>query len=297
MRIGFIGTGLMGQPLCRRLLAAGHALTVWNRSPEKCQPLLTAGASLAASPAALAAASDILLLCVSDSAAVEAVVFGPDGIACGAAPGLLLVDHSSIAPSATRAFAQRLHAHCGTRWVDAPVSGGVIGAEQGTLVIMAGGAEAEIERARPVLACYSQRLTRMGAVGAGQVTKVCNQLIVAANSLLIAETVALAERAGVDARLLAPALAGGFADSLPFQILTPRMAERRFEPVQWKVGTLLKDLGNALTLARESDSSAPLASLAETLMRQHADAGQADADLSSVIQLHQPSPDQPGGTD
>ncbi len=291
MRIGFIGIGLMGLPLCRRLLAAGHPLAVWNRSPEKCRPLAELGAAVATSPAALAAGVDLLLLCVSDTAAVEAVVFGTDGIAAGAHAGLLVIDHSSIAPAATRTLAARLAA-TGVRWLDAPVSGGVIGAENGTLVIMAGGSVADVEQARPVLMSYAQRLTRMGEVGAGQVTKVCNQLIVAANSLLIAETVALAEHAGVDARLLAPALAGGFADSLPFQILAPRMAERRFEPVQWKVQTLLKDLGNALTLASETGSSVPLASQAEALMRRHADSGQAAADLSSIIALHsQGAPD------
>jgi len=295
MRIGFIGIGLMGLPLCHRLLAAGHALTVWNRSPEKCRPLTDNGATVAASPAALAAASDLLLLCVSDTAAVEAVVFGTDGIAAGAHAGLLVADHSSIAPSATRALAARLREATGARWVDAPVSGGVIGAEQGTLVIMAGGAADDVARIHPVLACYSQRLTRMGDVGAGQVTKVCNQLVVAANSLLIAETVALAERAGVDASLLAPALAGGFADSLPFRILAPRMAERRFEPVQWKVQTLLKDLGNALALARESGGEVPLASQAEALMRRHAADGHAGADLSSVVLLHAAPAAPPGG--
>lgn len=286
MRIGFIGIGLMGLPLCQRLLTAGQTLTVWNRSPDKCRPLQDLGARLAPSPAALAADVDLLLLCVSDTAAVEAVVFGPEGICQGARAGLRVIDHSSIAPRATRELAARLLQASGARWVDAPVSGGVIGASNGTLVIMAGGAEADIDYARPVLMHYAQRLTRMGDIGAGQVTKVCNQLIVAANSLLIAETIALAEQSGVDARLLAPALAGGFADSLPFQILAPRMAERRFEPVQWKVQTLLKDLDNALTLASETGSCIPLARQAEGLMRQHADSGQAMADLSSVITLH-----------
>ena len=151
---------------------------------------------------------------------------------------------------------------------------------------MAGGDADAISRVTPVLSHYAQRITRMGDVGAGQVTKICNQLIVAANSLLIAETVALAEQAGVDARLLAPALAGGFADSLPFQILAPRMAERRFEPVQWKVQTLLKDLGNAVALGQTMDSPLPLATAAHTLMQRHADQGFACDDLSSTVLLH-----------
>lgn len=295
MRIGFIGIGLMGLPISQRLLAAGTELLVWNRNAAKCAPLLDLGARQADSAAALAAEVDLLLLCVSDAAAVEAVVFGPNGIAQGAHVDLLVVDHSSIAASSTRTIADRLYRHSGASWVDAPVSGGVSGAEQGRLVIMAGGSVGQVERARPALMHYAQRLTRMGDIGAGQVSKICNQLIVAANSLLIAETVALAEKAGVDANLLAPALAGGFADSLPFQILAPRMAERRFLPVQWKVQTLLKDLDNALMLARESESPAPLARHATQLMRDHSNAGHAGADLSSLISLYNPS--RPGSED
>ena len=212
-------------------------------------------------------------------------MFAADGLAAQLSANTLVVDFSSIEPAATRAFAQRLAEQCGARWVDAPVSGGVVGAEQGRLVIMAGGEPADIERLRTPLAALSQRLTHMGPVGCGQVTKVCNQLIVAANSLLIAEAVALAERGGVDASLLAPALAGGFADSLPMQILAPRMAARQHEPVQWKVATLLKDLDNAVKLARETDSASPLAALADQLMRLHATRGHGQADLSSVIGL------------
>lgn len=286
MRIGFIGIGLMGLPLCRRLHAAGIDLTVWNRSPAKCAALAGLGIAVADSPADLAARVDVVLLCIADTAAVEQVSLGAHGIAAGARPDLLVVDHSSIAPAATRDIAARLQQACGAHWVDAPVSGGVGGAESGSLVIMAGGREEDVEWVRPLLMHYARRLTRMGGVGAGQVTKVCNQLVVAANSLLIAETVALAEHAGVDARLLAPALAGGFADSLPFQILAPRMAERRFEPVQWKVQTLLKDLGNALALADETGSTVPLARSASALMRSHADAGHSADDLSSIIALH-----------
>ncbi len=286
MRVGFIGIGLMGLPLCQRLLRAGVDLQVWNRDQSKTIPLVQAGAKVAVSPKALAAAVDVLLICVSDSAAVSAVLQGPEGVLSGAHSSLIVIDHSSITPDVTRQLAAELQSQCGAHWIDAPVSGGVAGAEQGRLVIMAGGDAERIAAVSPLLGHYSQRITRMGDVGAGQVTKICNQLIVAANSLLIAETVALAEHAGVDAGLLAPALAGGFADSLPFQILTPRMAERRFEPVQWKVQTLLKDLSNAVALGQASASPLPLATAARQLMQTHADAGHASADLSSVILLH-----------
>lgn len=281
-RIGFIGIGLMGLPMCRRLLAAGHPLTVWNRSPDKCAPLVAAGATLAASPAALTREADVIMTCLADTAAVEDVFHRADGIAATLAPGKTVVDFSSIAPAATRALAAAAQAR-GAAWVDAPVSGGVVGAEAGSLVIMAGGEAAALEPLRPLLAALAQRVTHMGPSGAGQVTKVCNQLIVAANAVLIAEAVALAEKAGVDASRLAPALAGGFADSRPFQLLAPRMSARAFEPVQWRVRTLLKDLDMARTLAAESGSEVALASHAADLMRRHGDHGFLDQDLSTLI--------------
>lgn len=281
-RIGFIGIGLMGLPMCRRLLAAGYPLTVWNRSPDKCAPLAAAGAVVAASPAALTAACDVIMTCVADTAALQDVVHRADGIAAGLGAGKTVVDFSSVAPAATRALAAAAQAR-GAAWVDAPVSGGVVGAEAGTLVIMAGGEAAALEPLRPLLAHLSQRVTHMGPSGAGQVTKVCNQLIVAANAVLIAEAVALAEKAGVDAGLLAPALAGGFADSRPFQLLVPRMSARAFLPVQWRVRTLLKDLDMAGQLATEAGSPAPLARHAAELMRAHGQQGYLDQDLSSLV--------------
>lgn len=287
-RIGFIGLGLMGLPLCQRLLAAAYPLTVWNRSPDKAAPLAAAGASVADSIATLVAHSDIIMLCVADTAAVGEVVFGQNGVAAHGHARQLLVDFSSIAPDTTRHYASQLAASCGMHWVDAPVSGGVKGAESGQLVIMAGGRETDIDRLRPVLAHLAQRVTRMGDCGAGQVTKVCNQLIVASTAALIAETVQLAEAAGVDASLLAPALAGGFADSLPFQILAPRMAARQFEPVQWKAATLLKDLNNATTLGEALQRPLPMATMAQQQLHAHCQAGHALNDLSSLILHYQP---------
>lgn len=283
-RIGFIGIGLMGLPLCQRLLAAGFTLTTWNRNAAKCANLIRAGAQTAASPADVARASDIVFLCVSDTSAVEQVMFADHGVHAGLQAGQVVIDLSSIDPAATRDFAQRVNAR-GAHWVDAPVSGGVVGAEAGTLVIMAGGDADIIDQVRPVLAPLSQRVTHMGPNGAGQVTKICNQLIVAANAVLIAEAVALAEKAGVDASQLAPALAGGFADSKPFQLLAPRMSTRTFTPVQWRVQTLLKDLDMANALAISSNSPTPLATTAAHLMRQHGDQGHMADDLSSLITL------------
>jgi 3-hydroxyisobutyrate dehydrogenase len=266
-RLGFIGLGLMGKPMTLRLLAAGYAVSVWNRSREKLVPLLEKGARAADSPAAVARAADIVLMCVTDQDAAESVLFGPDGIAAGGAPGKLVVDFSSIAPASARAFAERLARECAMGLVDAPVSGGTIGAEQGTLAIMAGGRPEHIERARPVVAHLAQRFTRMGDAGAGQVTKLCNQVIVGCLFPVIAEAVRLAEAAGVDARMLPAALKGGFADSLPLQVFGARMAARQFEPPLGAVSIMLKDLENAAAVAKDKGVPLPLARTAAELYR------------------------------
>lgn len=284
--LAFAGIGLMGLPMSRRLLAAGFPLSVWNRSPARCAPLVDAGARVVNHPGDLCHAADIVMLCLADTAAVREVVFGAGGIAEQGLPGQLLVDFSSSDPALTREMAIELEERCGMRWVDAPVSGGTPGAEAGSLAIMAGGAEPDIERLQPILAHLGQRLTRMGEVGAGQVTKVCNQMIVACNALVIAEVVALAERAGVDAGLIAPALAGGFADSKPLQILAPQMAESRFEPVKWHVRTLLKDLDTAVKLSREQGSATPLSGLAAQLMRLHGSQGNLERDPATLVELY-----------
>ncbi|MBF7729316.1 NAD(P)-dependent oxidoreductase [Pseudomonas sp. N040] len=286
--LAFAGLGLMGLPMCRRLLAAGFPLTVWNRSADKCLPLLEQGAWRVGTPGELCAAAEVVMLCLADTKAVAEVVFGPDGLAANGRPGQLLVDFSSLDPQRTREMAAELEARCGMRWVDAPVSGGVQGAAAGSLAIMAGGAFEDVERLRPLLAHLGQRVTHMGAVGAGQVSKLCNQMIVACNALVIAEAVALAERSGVDARLLADALAGGFADSKPLQILAPQMAERRFEPVKWHVRTLLKDLDGAVRLSRSSGTATPMSGLAAQLMRLHGQQGALEKDPSTLIELFEP---------
>lgn len=283
--LAFAGIGLMGLPMTRRLLAAGYPLTLWNRTPDKCAPLLELGAHRVENPAELCRDASVVMLCLANTEVVREEVFGPGGIVEGARPGQLLVDFSSLEPAATREMAAELEARTGMRWVDAPVSGGTPGAEAGTLAIMAGGREEDVERVRPVLAHLGQRLTRMGEVGAGQVTKVCNQMIVACNALVIAEVVALAERAGVDASLIAPALAGGFADSKPLQILAPQMAASQFEPIKWHVRTLLKDLDTAVKLSREQGSATPMSGLAAQLMRLHGSQGFLERDPATLVEL------------
>jgi 3-hydroxyisobutyrate dehydrogenase len=285
MNIAFLGIGLMGSRMSRRLIDAGYSVSVWNRRVAACQPLLAQGASLIQDWAQLAQ-MDVIALCLADDAAVQDVSsqFMPR-----LQEGQIVVDFSSLSVDLTRNLAANAHAK-GAVWIDAPVSGGVIGAEQGNLVVFAGGDAAVITQLTPLFAVLAQRTTRMGDSGAGQVTKICNQLIVAATSTLIAEAIALAERAGVDAHLLAPALAGGFADSKPFQMLAPRMAARQFEPVQWKVRTLKKDLGHALTLAAQLQLCIPVAECAQHQLSAHSQTGQADADLSSLILHSQTAP-------
>ena len=267
LRLGYIGVGLMGRPMVLRLLAAGYAVSVWNRSPDKLKTVLDKGARAVASAAEVARAADIVMLCVTDQKAAEAVLFGPEGVAAGGARGKLVVDFSSIAPASARAFAERLEREFGMGLVDAPVSGGVAGAEQGTLAIMAGGKAEDFERAKPVVAHLAARFTHMGASGAGQATKLCNQIIVGCLFPVLAEAIRVAESAGVDAAKLPEALKGGFADSVPLQLFGPRIARRAYDPPIGDVATLLKDLENAGAVARDAGVPLPMARSAAELYR------------------------------
>ncbi|MEC4748405.1 NAD(P)-dependent oxidoreductase [Methylomicrobium sp. Wu6] len=282
--LGFIGIGLMGKPLTLRLLQHGFRVKAWNRSPEKLQPVVVAGAEASASIAQLVRASDVVITCLADTQAVEWALH--QGIIDHGAPGKLVIDLSSIDPNKTREFAALLHEKCDMGWVDAPVSGGVSGAEQGTLAIMAGGRPEHIDTARRVLKPLYKQLTHMGPVGSGQTTKICNQMIVSCNMLVIAEMIALAKEAGVDAEKIPAALAGGFADSKPLQIAGPEMALELFEPVKWRVKTLLKDLRMATDLARQLDQALPMSSLAAQLMQLHGSKGYLEQDPATLIKLY-----------
>ena len=284
--IGFIGLGLMGTPMARRLVKAGYRVTVWNRNSLKVEPLISCGAQAALTVAELVSCSDIVMLCVSDTSAVEGIVFGRGGIAETATDEQILVDFSSIDPLATRQFSERLLNQCGMDWVDAPVSGGVVGAECGTLVVMAGGDREVVDSLRPVLSALSQRVTRMGPVGSGQTTKICNQMLVGCNILVMAEVMALAEAAGVDSRKIPAALKGGFADTIPLQLTGTRMADRDFDVVKWHVKTLLKDLNMGRELSGFLDGYNPMVQLAVELMQGHADAGYANRDPCVLIEAY-----------
>jgi len=278
-KIAFLGMGLMGSRMATRLIQAGFSVAVWNRTASACDVLIDMGAT--ALELQDIGQYPVILTCLADDAAVHAVY---DQIQAQLCAQQVIVDFSSLSVDQTKALAGQAQLHQ-VQWIDSPVSGGTAGAEQGTLVIFAGGDLQTIQDLSLIYNVLSQRVTRMGETGTGQATKICNQLIVAANSTLIAEAVALAAQAGVDTTLLAPALAGGFADSKPFQILTPRMATHTFEPVQWKVQTLSKDLNNAVQLAEQFNLNIPVAKQALSQLQSHQNKGYAEADLATVIQL------------
>jgi 3-hydroxyisobutyrate dehydrogenase len=281
--LGFIGIGLMGKPLVLRLLAAGFKVNVWNRSSEKLNAVVTAGAIACDSVAEVANNSQVIILCLADTAIVAQVVEN-DIIHSGTADKLI-IDLSSIHPETTRQLADKLKQQCNIDWVDAPVSGGTLGAEQGPLAIMAGGSAENIQIERQVLAPLYKQLTHMGDIGSGQVTKICNQMIVSCNVLVIAEMMKLAQQAGVDAAKIPTALAGGFADSKPLQIVAPQMASATFEPIKWRVKTLLKDLNLAVDVAGKHNTAIPMSGLAAQLMQLHGSHGFLDQDPATLIKL------------
>ena len=277
-KIAFLGMGLMGSRMATRLLQAGFEVAVWNRTAAACDVLIDLGAT--ALKLENIADYPVILTCLSDDSAAQQVI---EKIQPFWTANQVVVDFSSLSVDKTKTLAL-LAQQDNVHWIDSPVSGGTAGAEQGTLVIFAGGDAEIIQNLSLIYNVLSQRVTRMGETGTGQATKICNQLIVAASSTLIAEAVALARQAGVDTALLAPALAGGFADSKPFQILTPRMANHQFEPVQWKVKTLSKDLNNAVQLAEKFQLDIPVAKKALSELQAHQNKGYAESDLATVIQ-------------
>lgn len=288
-RLGFIGLGAMGSVLARRLLEAGHPLTVWARNPTSAAALRAAGAAWAASPRALALHSDIVFLCVTDTAAVEDVVFGAEGLASAPSQAGVLVDHSTIHPVTTRDFAARLHAANGMHWIDAPVTGGVIGAEAGRLVIMAGGDSDALTGIAPLLACYSQRVTHLGGSGTGQAAKIANQMIIGATVAVVAEALNYTANFGVDAARLPDALAGGWADSAVLQHHARRMAAADYAGgVDARI--MAKDMDIACDLGRLTGSPMPMSALVQQLYRQLIANGDAERGQIGLMWLYRQEP-------
>jgi 3-hydroxyisobutyrate dehydrogenase-like beta-hydroxyacid dehydrogenase len=284
--IAFIGTGLMGTPLVKRMLDAGFVLRVWNRTPSKLKGLTAAGAFAARTVAEACDGADTICTCLSNAEAVEQTVFGSGGAAAALRAPALLIDFSTIGPEATVRYAARLATTTGASWIDAPVSGGPTGAATGTLVIFCGGAAEAVARAQPLFEVIAQRVTHFGDIGTGQVAKLCNQVIVAVALAAIAESLALAENASLDPMRLVDALTGGYADSIPLQIFGRRMASRALEPKLGEIATMAKDIALAADLAAKSGSSLPIVAAAAATYEAAARAGFASQDLSALIQLH-----------
>jgi 3-hydroxyisobutyrate dehydrogenase len=279
-RLGFIGLGLMGTAMSLRLLEKGWPLTVWNLEPERVPPVVEAGATAAPSPAAVAEASDIVLICVLHTKAVEDCVFGPNGVAQADVQGKILIDHSTADPNRTRDLAARLRSEKGMGWIDAPVSGGPGAARDGTMTVMAGGEAGDIDAVRALLADLSANFTHMGPNGAGQMAKVINQAIVGTNYVVMAEALTLAQASGIDAARLPQCLAGGHADSNLLQTLYPRMQAGDFDPPRAYARQLLKDMHAVGDIVEDLGLSLPVI---------HAAIGQHEAFVSEGNEMTDPA--------
>lgn len=249
MAVAYLGLGIMGGGMARNLLAAGHDLVVWNRTPAKAEALTASGAIAASHPADAVRSAETVLLCVSDTPDVEDLVHRPDGILTALRPGMIVVDHSTISPSATRRLAAEVAAR-GATWLDAPVSGGSEGAERGTLSIMVGGDVEALGRVRPLLTAYGTTITHVGPVGAGQTAKLVNQVLVVLTALGISEALLLAEASGLDLDAVLAAVSGGAAGSWMLTNRGPQMAARDWRP-GFTIDLQVKDLRLVLEAADE----------------------------------------------
>lgn len=284
--IAYVGIGLMGWPMVRRLLGLGYRIAVFDIAPAQLELARGAGARVAASAADAVAGADLVVLNLPTPAAVEAAVFGPGGVAGAMRPPQGLVDFSTIAVEQGRANAQRLRELTGCAWVDAPVSGGPPASGSGTLTVMAGGDAADIEHLRPFMADVAARFTHMGPVGSGLVAKMLNQLIVGCLHAVMAEAASMAEAAGIDAARLPECLAGGHADGTLLQRLYPRMVARDFAP-QGYARQLRKDLEMVNHFAEDIGTPAPMLQQALALYRQLIEAGHSELDTSAVFTLYE----------
>jgi 2-hydroxy-3-oxopropionate reductase len=279
MQIAILGIGLMGFPMAQRLCAAGHTLHAWNRTHAKALRLTPHGACVHTSPSQAVQAAEVVITMLEDGAAVEDVLF-VQGVAAAMPAGSLLVDMSSIQPAQARDHAQRL-ATLQIAYLDAPVSGGTLGAEQGNLAIMAGGCAADLARAMPVLSVLGSA-TLVGPHGSGQLAKLANQMIVGITIGAVAEALLLCERGGADPAKVKQAITGGFADSRILQVHGQRMIERDFAP-KGRMSVQLKDLRNALQTAEEIGLNAPVTALLEQLYAQAIEHGLRDLDQSALF--------------
>lgn len=263
--IGFVGLGIMGQAMALNLIEAGHDVTVWNRTESRTEQVVAAGGSSADSPKAVAETNDIVMVCVSDTPDVDAVVFGDRGVAGGIHAGSLIIDHSTISPSATKTFAKRIN-DLGGSWLDAPISGGSEGAKNATLSIMIGGDARDVERARPYLEAVGTTITHVGPQGAGQLVKAVNQVLVVVNQLAVSEALLLAQAGGLDLEATLKAVENGAAGSWMLSNRGPQMIERDWRP-GFTIDLQQKDLRLVLEAADNLGVPVPGTSLVFQLYR------------------------------
>ncbi len=281
--IGFLGLGVMGGPMARNLLAAGHDVVAWNRSPEPLAELVEAGARAGDGPAAVAAESDIVISIVSDDAALREVLGGPEGAIAAARPGSLVIDMSTVSPALARELAAAAAAR-DVAFLDAPVSGGDVGARDGTLSIMVGGEAAAVERARPVFEALGSRVTHVGAAGAGQVAKACNQVLVAVIFAGLAEALVLGSKLGVDPAAILDAVGGGMAANRIMEVRRDNFLGHDFTP-GFKVDLHHKDLEIALGASGGVDAPLPLTAEVQQMFRQLRAAGHGGEDDSALLRV------------
>ena len=285
VKVGCIGAGVLGGAIMRRLVDKGFVPLVWNRDRSKLVPLVKAGAVESPTPAELTRASSFVITCVSDGAALEKIVFGDKGVAETGSADKVLVDMSTCAASHTKEMAEKLQAKCGMAWLDAPISGGAPAALEGRMAVMIGGTQEVFERARPIWDALAGRATLMGPNGAGQATKMINQVLVGTGLAVLAEACAFAERAGIDAAKIPQALAGGRADSKQLQEMFPKMVKSDFS-ITGRSALMLKDLERIHDLARHVGAPMPItAGVTESFRKMVAD-GLGDRDNTEMVNYY-----------
>jgi 2-hydroxy-3-oxopropionate reductase len=284
LKVAVIGAGIMGSAIATRLIACGVAVQVFDLDAEKVALLAAKGAGAAASVAAATEASDYIILSLNHANIVRAVVFGAEGVASAASPDRLLIDMSSIDPGDTRQMAERLNAQTGMKWVDCPLSGGVPGALAGRLTIMAGGSQADFERARAVMQHLAANYTLMGPNGAGQTVKLINQLFCAVQFQAVAEAVKLAEAGGVDAAAIPAALKGGRADSAILQEFMGKFARRDYT-LSGRIDNMMKDLDSLQSFALSTRTPLPMTGQLVEIHRLLVAAGLGPRDSAEMMRL------------
>ncbi|CAJ1030207.1 NAD binding domain of 6-phosphogluconate dehydrogenase/NAD-binding of NADP-dependent 3-hydroxyisobutyrate dehydrogenase, putative [Leishmania lindenbergi] len=284
MRVGYVGLGLMGKPMAVNILKAGFPVSVWNRTASKCDDLVAAGATVCATPAEVAAGSDVVFTNLSDSPDVMEVVFGANGVAAGIREGAIFVDNSTIKPSVAQEIARRLWEEKKVRALDAPVSGGDLGARNGTLTIMVGGDAAALEAVLPVLLAMGKKVTHIGDSGAGQVCKAANQIMVAAQMVALSEILVFTEKCGVSGPTVIEAIRGGSAQCWTLDVKPERLFAGNREP-GFKAALQSKDLGIVMDSAKEFGVPLPSTAVNTQLFQAMVQNGDGDRDNSAVVSV------------